>query len=331
MYRCCYCKDSFLFPNPILGWIIDTAKLTIQLPIHRQERLAEILASIPSHQKRTSIKKWHKVLGELRSMSIALPGSRSLFSHMQRSLASRQGNRITLKKGVHQATADFKWILKDMSSRPTRIAEVVPLQSSAEGHHDASGEGVGGVWFPAPHLQARQGHDTRPMLWRLEWPQHIIDSLVTDKNPSGTISNSDLELDGGLIHLEAIAQCFDVRERTVLSKTDNLATFLWQRKGNARTNVPAALLRLFGIHQRFHRYVPRHDYLSGPSNPLTDDASRLFELLDAELLTHIQSLAPQTHGYQLWTPLPKIISSGIDIKAQMLPLMVTLSYRNGAG
>ena len=296
----------------ILGWILNTATLTIELPLHRQERLAEILASIPSHQKRTSIKKWHKVLGELRSMSIALPGSRSLFSNMQRALATKQGNRITLKKGVHQAIADFKWILKDMSSRPTRIAEVVPLNSSAEGHHDASGKGAGGVWFPAPHLQARRGHDTRPLIWRLKWPQHIIDSLVTDKNPLGTITNSDLELAGGLIHLEAIAQCFDIRERTVLSKTDNLATLFWQRKGNARTDVPAALLRLFGIHQRFHRYVPRHDYLSGPSNPLADDASRLFNLLDAELLTHIQSLAPQNLGYQLWTPSQKIISSVIS-------------------
>ena len=32
----------------------------------------------------------------------------------------------------------------------------------------------------------------------------------------------------------------------------------------------------------------------------------------AELLTHIQSVAPQNHGYQLWTPSQKIISSAIS-------------------
>ena len=54
----------------VLGW-----SMTIHLPQHRAERLAEILASIPITQKRTSVKKWHKVLGELRSMAIALPAT----------------------------------------------------------------------------------------------------------------------------------------------------------------------------------------------------------------------------------------------------------------
>jgi hypothetical protein len=36
----------------VLGWIINTGSLTIALPAHRVQRLAEILASIPSSQKR---------------------------------------------------------------------------------------------------------------------------------------------------------------------------------------------------------------------------------------------------------------------------------------
>ena len=31
----------------MLGWIIDTVNMTVELPPHRAERLAEILASIP--------------------------------------------------------------------------------------------------------------------------------------------------------------------------------------------------------------------------------------------------------------------------------------------
>ena len=95
------------------------------------------------------------------------------------------------------------------------------------------------------------------MVWQLRWPQRIANLLVTDANPEGTITNSDLELAGGLLHLEALAQTFDVRERTALSKTDNLNALFWQRKGSATTDkVPAHLLRMFGAHQRFHRYVP---------------------------------------------------------------------------
>lgn len=41
----------------VLGWVINTAALTITLPPHRQQRLDEILASISATQKRTSEKR----------------------------------------------------------------------------------------------------------------------------------------------------------------------------------------------------------------------------------------------------------------------------------
>ena len=294
----------------ILGWVIDTVSMTIHLPPHRLERLGEILASIPATQKRTSVKKWHKVLGELRSMSLALPGARNLFSHMQHALSSKLKGRVALNKGVHDALDDFRWILADIASRPTRIAELVPLLASAEGHHDASGKGAGGIWFPANQLNPRQGYSQKPVVWRLEWPQHIIDKLVTSDNPSGTISNSDLELAGGLIHLEALAQTFDVRERTLLSKTDNLNTLFWQRKGSATTEkVPSHLLRLFGIHQRYHRYVSRHDYIPGESNPLADGLSRDFNLTWDEQMTALAPHLPAPGEYQIWTPTEEFMSA----------------------
>ncbi len=84
------------------------------------------------------------------------------------------------------------------------------------------------------------------------------------ENPDVTITNSDLELAGGLLQLEAITitQTFDIRERTVLSKEDTLNTTSWERKGStSKFSAPAYLLRLFGHHQRFNRYVPRFDYL----------------------------------------------------------------------
>ncbi len=115
----------------VLGWVIDTVSMTIHLPKHRAERLAEILASIPITQKRACVKKWHKVLGELRSMAIALPGARArhLFSHMQYALSNKLKTRVTLSRGVHDALEDFCWILNDLKRRPTRIAELVPLRS----------------------------------------------------------------------------------------------------------------------------------------------------------------------------------------------------------
>ena len=112
------------------------------------------------------------------------------------------------------------------------------------------------------------------------------------------------------MHLDVLCQHYDARERTILSKTDNLATLYWQRKGSATSDkVPPHLLRLFGIHQRLHRYVPRHDYIPGGSNPLADDASRLFHLSDCEFLTHFNNTYPQPHSYHCATPTPSLISA----------------------
>ena len=310
----------------VLGWVINTTTMTIHLPDHRVERLAEILASIPETQKRLSLKKWHKILGELRSMSLALPGARNMFSLMQHALSKSKKTRVALTKGVHQALKDFSWMYKDIVSRPTRIAELVPLLASALGYHDASGEGAGGVWFPHESLSPR-GATTdvlphQPIVWRYRWPQDIIDSLVTESNPTGTITNSDLELAGGLLHLDAIAQYYDIRERTILSKTDNLATLYWQRKGSATTiKPPAYLLRLFGIHQRFHRYVPRHDYISGVSNPMADDASRLFHLTDSQFLHYFITKFPQHTSFRL-VQIPSAILSCVTsaLRKKMCPL-----------
>jgi len=73
--------------------------------------------------------------------------------------------------------------------------------------------------------------------------------------------------------------------------------------------VPPHLLRLYGIHQRVHHYVPWHDYIPSLSNLLADDASRLFHLSDSQLTTHFNELYPQLLSYHLVTPTPAIISA----------------------
>ena len=247
-------------------------------------------------------------------MSLALPGARHIFSTMQNAFSSTTKGRLALDKGVHHALEDFRWMHENISARPTRIAELVPLPPVAEGQHDASGLGAGGIWFPSSDLPPREGFvPATPVVWRYEWPHCISSQLKTDKNPHGTISNSDLELAGGLIHLECISQCYDIRERTVLSKGDNLSTTFWERKGSTSTNSPPAyLLRLFGMHQRFHRYVPRFDYISGPSNPIADSLSRNFALNWTNQLSDIASFIPQHALPQVWTPSKQVTSAVIS-------------------
>ncbi len=59
----------------VLSWIIDTEAMMIGLPKHRIDRLESILNAFPRSQQQTSVKRWHKTLGELQSMLLALPGA----------------------------------------------------------------------------------------------------------------------------------------------------------------------------------------------------------------------------------------------------------------
>jgi hypothetical protein len=132
----------------VLGCVIDTENMTIQLPEHGVAPLLEILDSIPPTQTQTSVKKWHKILGELCSMSLALPGAHNIFSSMQNALSNKSGSCVNLNKGVHHALEDFWWMHDNIASHPTRNAELVALDPVAEGHHDASGSGVFGFLVP---------------------------------------------------------------------------------------------------------------------------------------------------------------------------------------
>ena len=85
----------------VLGWLIDTLRSTLELPSHRAEHLHELLVEIPPTQKRVSLSKWHHLLGELRSMALALPGARGLFSHLQAVLKKPVKGRIRVSRHVH--------------------------------------------------------------------------------------------------------------------------------------------------------------------------------------------------------------------------------------
>ena len=121
--------DESLSGRRMLGYLQDNPGLDHRydeddnrIATHRIECSSVILASIPRSQKRVSVLKWQSVLGELRSMSIAIPGSRGLFSLLQEVLRYHEPNsRIRLSRGVHDCLDDFRWLADDLASRLTRL------------------------------------------------------------------------------------------------------------------------------------------------------------------------------------------------------------------
>ena len=276
----------------LLGWIVDTVAETIELPEHRRLRFLEITGNLRD-RRRVSVKDWHKALGELRSMILAIPGGRGFFSTLQTGFKQSDKHRIRINKPMHDAITDLHHLALDIGSRPTRLGEVVPDLPVVIGTADASGAGMGGTWLSLdPAFQ--------PLVWRAKFSADIQSDLVSTANPNGKITNSDLELAGQIAHLDVLSQHSDCRERTVSTLTDNISARSWQRKGSTTTLGPAAyLLRLQALHQRHHRYLNQPDYIPGPANAMADDASRLWHLSDTAFLHHLNLHYPQNKPWKL--------------------------------
>jgi hypothetical protein len=80
----------------VLGWMIGTINMTIQMPDHRVHLLFKILDSNPASDDSEQVNKWQKLLGELHSMLLYIPGGKGLFSVLQNVMKNKfdQGKRV---------------------------------------------------------------------------------------------------------------------------------------------------------------------------------------------------------------------------------------------
>ena len=204
--------------------------MTITLLPHQVARLEAIVSAIPRSKRRIGVDKWHRVLSELRSMALTLPGARGMFGQMKESLCHVIGKMVTQSKGVHEALEDFRWLSEDVSNFPTRIYKQVSLRPTVDSYHNASGYMCGGMVLPGPtvipHIlppqpsAAQPYHNpiaAHPIVWRTPLTKDNVDSLVSWEKSQETVNNSELELAGGIIQSEFVAQCFVVTERTIFS------------------------------------------------------------------------------------------------------------------
>lgn len=300
----------------ILGWDLDTVQGTLQLPPHRVARLRELLSTVQPPRKRMSLREWHRLLGELRSMSPGLPGSRGLFSILQQALSRGDRHRVRLNTHVFACIDDFTWLTSSLGQRPTRLRELVPVAPSDVGACDACRHGMGGVWFDAVAPTAP------PIVWRQAFAPAVQRALITAEQPHGSFSISDLELAATIAHTDILAQHRAVHERTIWLASDNKSAVSWATKGSATSaSARAYLLRLNALHQRSHRYVARTHHIPGTVNAMADDASRLWHLTDSALLTHFDLHYPQHTSWTLQTLTPMMDSAltGALFKKRRVP------------
>ncbi|KAL7571454.1 hypothetical protein ACA910_019209 [Epithemia clementina (nom. ined.)] len=276
----------------VLGWEIDTLAGTMELPPHRQERLLTILCAV-AHKKRISVKQTHKLLGELRSMVLGIPGGQGLFSQLQLALTQSDKHRVCLDQGAQDAIKDFLTFALNLTQQPTSLSELFPTKPTFVDACDAAKTGMGGVWLPD------SAHDP-PVVWRKPFPLDIQRQLVSFNNPNGTISNSDLELAGTIAQVAVLPPHHQLAAQTLAICSNNTPAVSWQGCGAVTTAGPAAYIpRLSALHQRQHRCLVQHLYIPGPANLLADIASRQFHLTNHMLLTYLNSIAPHPQPWKM--------------------------------
>jgi len=142
----------------------------------------------------------------------------------------------------------------------------------------------------------------------------VQNRLVSFANPHGDLTNSDLEQAGVLAQADVATEQCDLRELTLATLCNTTAAVSQNRKGSITVKGPPAnMCQNTSLHRRHYRYCHEVSHISGDSNSMADDASRLWHLSDSQLLAHFNSKYPQT---QLWQMRPLSRDAfGIDLYA----------------
>jgi hypothetical protein len=197
----------------LLGFNFDGQQKTMWLEEGKRAKLLTILHSWLCAGKRergVPVLEFESVVAKLRHAFTALPGGRGLLSPCNHLLKQcppvvyfHQNDFLNLE------ISNCRTILWELTSQPTRCQELVAGLPDFVRVIDSSSHGVGGVIIG-------KLSECPPTVFRLRWPSNITASIITKSNPTGTLTNSDLEL-AGLVLLWIMMEnvCTDLVEKRV--------------------------------------------------------------------------------------------------------------------
>ncbi len=168
---------------------------------------------------------------------------------------------------------------------------------------DASSHGVGGVIIG-------KLSECPPIVFHFQWPPDITADVISKSNPTGTITNSDLEL-AGLVILWIMIEnvCTDLAEKQVALFSNNSSSVGWvQRKAIHSSLVAEQLIQILALRFNIQHICPITTlHICGDQNSMTNILSSLFGSkqkwhfqLEEELLTFFNVNFPLPN-HNLWT------------------------------
>jgi hypothetical protein len=186
-------------------------------------------------QKRVPLRTLQGVVRKLRHTSIILPAACGFFTPIN---AAMKGYPTHIILGANlecrAALEDLCTLLQILASRPTHVRELVPDMPQYVGCLNAAAEGAGGVWFLLVDSMS-------PMVWRAAFLQDIASEVVSDDNPDGHLTNSNLELAAEVMAVGvALAMAPKVKHVLLGTLCDNTPTVSWIEKMASKAKGPTA-------------------------------------------------------------------------------------------
>ena len=261
----------------LLGFDFDGDAKTMWLESAKREKLLTILKGWIRTGKRGAagipFVSFESTIAKIRHAFQSIPAGCGLLSPCNRVLKKRPPY-IYLHQNVAvlKALEGCRTLLRESTKDPTRCRELVSGWPDYIGIVDASGEGVGGVVFG-------ELSKCTPVVFRWEWPADIKKNIVSLSNPTGGLTNSDLEM-AGLLMLWLVLEgvCPSLREKRVTLFSDNSPTVSWVTRLASKKSlvaehmVQALALRLKTMHAC--PLTPLH--IEGKRNAIADVPSRSF-------------------------------------------------------
>ena len=255
----------------ILGWVFDGARRCIELPDSKVERLTSELQQM-ARKRMVPRKLFEQLRGRLRHACIGIPAGKGLMGPIDAALrGDKRWIRIKGNQLLRDALQDFATIIKVLGQRPTHCRELVATEPGYVGFCDASTLGAGGVWFAGTK-------SLNPIVWRVEWPEDIRNNVVSFGNPNGTITNSDLEMAGMVLHYVVLEHLVDLRHVHVAAWCDNTPTVSWTNKlSSSKSTTAGRLTRALAMRIHANHASPLVSVsIAGVQNVMADVASRTF-------------------------------------------------------
>ena len=285
----------------ILGMTFDGMAKTIWLQEEKRDAiLATLKQWIRKATKRIGIPfdEFRTTLSKLQHAFLTVPAGRGLLSAFY-AILNKQPPVVYLHTNINlrNALQDCRTFLRETVSSPTLCRNLVTGWPDFIGITDASGHGLGGV-------VVGENKSVPPTVFHLQWPQDISANIVSDSNPTGSITNSDLEMAGLLMLWLVMEDVCAVTDAHVALFSDNSPTVHWvQRLAAKHLTIAMQLVRALALRLQLTKASPLTPmHIAGVNNSLTDIPSRSFGSVpawhcqtDAQLLTLFNATFPLPH------------------------------------